>query len=183
MPARKRLKIQPEIVPKRLVGLSAEKLLTKSSWSGIRLQALAEAKDGRCTRCGAPNGSDVHEEWTYDYEQGLATLVGLAPICKNCHAVAHINQMPAGDVYVRVMQHLADVNGITLDEAHALAADAYSVWEEGVLKPRTSSGGMKPWRIEVSSKIVARYPDLAALPDRAEEKLPHAFLEWPRREA
>jgi len=162
-------RLQPELVPRRLWGISAQELL-RSAWRGrIRIQALTEAKNGRCTRCAASTGRIVHEEWEYDEEEGVATLVGLAPICEDCHAVAHVDQVPT-EHRARAVQHLADVNGITLGEAQALVDDALTGWERGIWKPHTR-GILKPWRVEIAEDLIARYPDLARLPERAAAKL------------
>lgn len=107
------LRLRPELVPRRLWGISAQELLGSAWRRRIRPQALSVAKNGRCIRCGDPDGRIVHEEWEYDDEEGVATLVGLAPICKDCHAVAHIDQLPTVD-QARAVQHLAEVNRIGL---------------------------------------------------------------------
>jgi hypothetical protein len=166
-------RLQPELVPRRFWGISAQELLGSAWRRRIRPQALSEAKDGRCTRCGAPDGRILHEEWEYDDADGVATLVGLAPVCKACHAVAHIDQVPT-DYRPDAIQHLTDVNGITLDEAQTMVDEAFTAWEERLWKPYTRPAGkaieLKPWRVKVSPAVLARHPDMARLPERAAAK-------------
>jgi hypothetical protein len=156
------LRLQPEPVPRLLVGISAQELLSSAWKHRIRPQALDETEDGRCLRCGALRSLDVHEQWEYDDAKSVATVVGLVPICKDCHAVVHIDQVPA-NYLDHVLQHLADVNGITLDEAQSLVNDANAACERRPV--------FIPWRVEVSSDVVARYPDMALLPERALAKI------------
>lgn len=155
--------LRPERVPRWLWGISAQELLSSAWKRRIRPGVLKEAKDGRCTRCGAPHSSIVHEEWEYDQLTGVATMVGLAPICTDCHAVVHVDQIPI-EYHERAVQHLATTNGITLDEARALVNDAIAAEEEGF---------PTPWSVAVSSEIVSRFPEMALLPERAVAKLPN----------
>jgi hypothetical protein len=156
------LRLQPEPVPRLLWGISAQELLGSAWKRCIRPQALDEAQDSRCLRCGALGNLDVHEQWEYDDAESVATVVGLIPICKDCHAVVHIDQVPA-NYFDRALRHLAAVNGITLGEAQALVDDAYAACERRPV--------FVPWRVEISSHVVERYPDMALLPERALAKI------------
>lgn len=168
----KELRLRPKPIPVLLRGISAERLL-RSAWRDeIRPEALTEAKNGLCTRCGSADAVDVHEEWEYDEAGSVATVVGLAPICKDCHAVIHINQPWPIEYRNRLVQHAADVNGMTLDETQALFDSAIGAWERGPV--------WKPWEVVVSPEVVARYPSMALFPERARAKFPLSE-EWRER--
>jgi hypothetical protein len=113
---------------------------------------------GRCACCnGTTKLMFVHEEWSYDDEAGIATVVGLSLICQDCNSVTHFGRLP-GEYYEAAVVHLAAVNGITRNEAEALMNAAMDVW---------GRRSRRDWRVAVSPAVVEHYADMAALPERA----------------
>jgi hypothetical protein len=148
-------------VPQPLWGISGHKLL-KSAWARrIRPQVVAEA-EGRCTCCGGKTKlMFAHEEWDYDDSSGVATVTGLTLICQDCNSVTHFGRLPS-EYDEQALQHLASVNGIKREEAETLRREAFGVWA------RRSA---REWTVEVSPEVVARYPDMGDLPERARAAL------------
>jgi hypothetical protein len=154
-------RLSPELVPQPLWGVSASRLL-KSAWTRrIRPQVVAES-DGRCTRCGGETKlMFAHEEWDYDDANAVATVVRLTLICQDCNSVTHFGRLPE-QYREQALEHLATVNGITREEAEALLRDAGRVW----MRRSTHE-----WRVEVSPEVVAQYPAMADLLERARAAL------------
>jgi hypothetical protein len=153
----KEARLSPELVPQPLWGVSGHKLL-KSAWQKhIRPQVVQEA-DGRCAYCGGTTSLVfAHEDWNYDEATGIATVVGLKLVCQDCNSVLHLGRLPR-EYAEQALQHLATVNGITREEAAALREKAMDVWT------RRSA---RAWTVEVSPAVVAQYPNMTDLPERA----------------
>ena len=154
-------RLTPELVPNPLWGVSAHKLLAPAWRRNIVPQVRAEA-GGSCTCCGGMTKlMFAHEQWDYDEDDGVATVVGLTLICQDCNSAIHFGRLPS-QYQEQAIQHLASVNGITREQATVLRDDAMVVWM------RRSA---RAWTVAVSPTVVALYRDMAALPERARAAL------------
>src|SRR5580698_155442 len=96
-----------------------------------------------------------HEKWNYDDRQSVATLVRFEIHCSNCDLVAHAGRAFKLGYGAIVISHLCAMNQCDIKHAAAILKQSMDVWIER---------SKKDWRIEVSSNLVERYPELAALP-------------------
>jgi hypothetical protein len=151
--------LEPELIPEPLWHISAARLLGRKSkaWRHIRSDALAEA-GGACAVCSEapPDGKYMvcDELWSYEEQQGVATLAGvriLCPACDHARHFARAGQLGLGGDAVRT---LAGVNGINEHGARALQAEAMKVWRR---RSRLT------WTVCVAPSVLERYPALAAL--------------------
>lgn len=149
------MKLQPELVPRPLWNLSANKLL-RSAWQGEIRPAIFEEFNGSCSHCKAETPRMyAHEQWDYGDADGVALLTGIELVCQDCNT--HIGRCPP-EHKTQALRHLADVNEISVAEAKALEREAKVEWAR-------RSG--RQWRVTVAPSLVDRFPALAALPDRA----------------
>jgi predicted HNH restriction endonuclease len=87
---RARLKLQMELVPKQLHGISLYNV-NRSGWVKLRKQTIAE-HGAFCAICGATGGRLFgHEVWQYEERKttGTATLIDIKIVCTDCHDIIH----------------------------------------------------------------------------------------------
>lgn len=152
------LKLKIDLVPEPLWGISAYRLLGKSTkWKAIRKDVLRQAKNS-CSVCRASGGRlSCHEKWRYDDGKRIATLVGFVMHCDPCDLAAHMGrsfQHGFGDMAI---DQFCRINHCTAEKAHALFADAMATW-------RKRSG--KKWTVAVAKPLLAKYPALSVLQNK-----------------
>jgi hypothetical protein len=89
-------------------------------WDEIRHEVYRRA--GRCEACGSGNGGrawQAHEFWSYAGDRQVLTHI--ACLCDECHAATHLGRtrnFSGSDQAAReALQHLANLNGLTLQQA------------------------------------------------------------------
>ena len=152
----------PEMVPGPLWGRSAFRMLgQRVAWTKkIRPDALAEANNS-CSFCRTTEGRMIcHDKWQYNDEQAIATLVGFEIHCAMCDAVTHLGRAamtgPPEEALLAALNHLCRVNECLPEVAEQIVSNALSQWK---------NRNKKKWTVKVQLALVARYPELAALPD------------------
>ena len=87
------LKLQPELVPEPLWGTSAHRLLGHTKpWATIRKAAL-QAAENSCSVCRTTQSRlSCHDQWRYEDNKGVATLVGFTILCADCHGATHMGR-------------------------------------------------------------------------------------------
>ena len=80
-----------------------------------------------------------HEVWEYDDLNGVATLVELLIVCRDCNSVLHVGmslvigskrgKSEIVDRGEQALQHLRKVNRITRKEARKLVDDAFLLFD------------------------------------------------------
>lgn len=89
--------ILPDLIPSSTWGSNLNNLLSKSSWDALRQRTMT-ARGNLCQICGERQGAiECHEIWAYslppfnapDGSIGVQRLIGLAALCKACHAMFH----------------------------------------------------------------------------------------------
>lgn len=153
------MKLAPELIPEPLWNISAARLLGRRSkaWREIRSNAL-QAADNTCSACGemTPGGKFMvcDELWSYDEQQGEATLTGVRILCPSCDHARHFARAQQLGMGPDALAALARVNGISEERARVLQAEAQAVW---VRRSRLS------WTVRVSDSFLTAYPALATL--------------------
>lgn len=157
----KQFRLIPELVPKPLWGRSAFRMLRqRATWTKqIRPDALAKSKHS-CELCGCNSERLIcHDKWQYDDRNSTATLAGFEIHCPDCDTVTHfgqaVNRGDREEVLIAVLKHLCQVNQCTTDVAHSLLVNALEKW---------TTRNKRKWKIIVADTLLARYPELAALP-------------------
>lgn len=161
-PKKKQYLLVPELVPVPLWGRSAFKMLgQRAPWiKRIRPDALAES-NGACSLCRSSEGRMIcHDKWKYDDERAIATLVGFEIHCAMCDVVTHVGRAAitgsAEVVLLDVLNHLCRINICPPDVAEQILKDALEQW---------NIRNKKKWTVKVIPALVARYPELAPLPE------------------
>jgi hypothetical protein len=150
-----RLKLQPELVPRPLWGVSAYRVLGRgAAWRAIRLDTL-EAASNRCAICRSPTAPlSCHEKWHYDDGHGRAMLEGFTILCRNCDTATHMGRAvahSAGDIALR---QICRVNNLSRHEADRLFGQAMARWRR---RSRMA------WTVAVHAQLLRAYPQLQAL--------------------
>lgn len=154
---RSALKLQPELVPRPLWNVSANKLL-RLAWQREIRPAIFDDFSGICSHCKAETPlMYAHEQWEYDDAHGVALLTGIELACQHCNTCLHIGRCPP-EHKAEALRHLAAVNEISVADAKTLEREARAEWAR-------RSG--RQWRVVVAPSLVVRFPILAGLPDRA----------------
>jgi hypothetical protein len=152
-------KLEPQLVPKPLWGISAAKKLGRRAWQQIRQGELNRA-GRRCEICGEPQDAlpggtlICHEVWEYQDRSGTATLTRLQVHCAKCDLATHAGRAKAHGYYEAALEQLSRVNGISRREAGEVFARAMAVWKER---------NKLAWGIAVEKTLLAKYPSLAIL--------------------
>jgi len=151
------VKLRPELVPRPLWNISANKLL-RSAWQREIRPAILDDFSGICAHCKAETPPMIaHEQWEYDDADGVALLAGIELACHDCNTCLHIGRCPP-EHKTEALRHLAAVNEISVADAKTLEREAKVEWAR-------RSG--RRWRVAVAPSLVDRFPILAELPDRA----------------
>lgn len=159
MHGHKKLRLQPQLVPRPLWGISARRKLGRSSWQRIRQDAL-EAAHQSCEICGeSPNAIygdplTCHEVWRYNDNLATATLVSFEIHCPKCDLVTHMGRAMARGFGDEALDQLCQVNGITRLETKRIYTDAMALWQKR---------SVKKWRVKVAKTLLRRYPQLTEL--------------------
>lgn len=161
MTTSKKVVLMPELVPAALWGRSAYRMLgQRAVWKKqIRADALAKTNNC-CSICGASAKRLVcHDEWQYDDNRGLATLVGFEIHCGECDTATYpglaLSIYPREETEKIILAQLCKVNDCTKREAKGLIKKATEVWIER---------NKKDWKLKVAPALIKKYPELAALP-------------------
>jgi hypothetical protein len=111
-------RLRIELVPAALWYGNLRKVLSEREWKRLRRWALDRAGDA-CEVCGdhAEGGKNLvcHEQWTYDDQTAVQTLVGVEIHCRDCDGATHIGHTQSHTGLLglgRALRQLADVNGV-----------------------------------------------------------------------
>lgn len=140
------MRLEIELVPKTCWWSNVRSNITPSEWEKCK-RFVKERSGDRCEICGGKGARwpvECHEIWDYTLEGPnlhIQRLVGLEALCPRCHEVKHIGRAIATGNGPRAIEHLARVNGISLEDSEEHAMEAYYVWEER---------SKHPWKLDVS---------------------------------
>ena len=133
------------LVPATMWGKNVRAVISRENWDALRWGFCATTAkpeylkirfDDRrwmpsveCRICGAEGDSlELHEQWQYDDKRLVQRLIGLLPICQNCHLSMHLgraNQLGLGD---KAQQHLSRINQWTSRQTKKHIKDAFQKW-------------------------------------------------------
>lgn len=146
-------KLRPRLVPRPLWGVSAYRLLKRSEWQQIRRAALTAAAN-TCAMCCVVRyrGMVCDEDWSY--VNGIALLREVQVVCPDCNAVIHFGRTNVAGYGQVALEHMARINGVTVEETVPLIDAAFAEWRE-----RSQIN----WTVAIAPELLERYPELAAL--------------------
>ncbi len=158
------LKLEIELIPSSAWCSNVRTQVKKSEWDILRRKCYQKAGH-KCEICGGKGEQhpvECHEIWEWrqgGVSQNHQILTGLIALCPTCHRVKHIGRVQAVEPHLfnMVMNHFAQVNGLTSDQAMHALAEAYELW-------RVRSE--KTWQLDIS--FIQRYltDDPATVPRR-----------------
>ena len=116
--------LKPEIlthpnIPKPLHGLNPRAIKGQTWWDVTR-QEVYKTTDYHCAACGVHKTQakgnkkwlEAHEYYDIDYENGIAIVKDIVPLCNYCHKFIH-----SGFLYVEVQKgHMSKNEAITILE-------------------------------------------------------------------
>ena len=139
-----------ELVPKTMWRKNVRAVISKQNWDALRWSfgatkipppftksaarelGLPEPKLQKkltCHYCEAyQDNLELHELWEYNDEQLIQRLVGLVPVCEDCHLSLHFgfaNTVNLGD---RAKQHISRINGWTDKETDKYVNYIFKRW-------------------------------------------------------
>lgn len=121
-----------ELVPSTCWYTNVRSNVSKSDWDKLRRLTYKQA-NYHCEVCqgrGTNHPVECHEIWDYDDQHHIQKLVRLIALCPACHEVKHIgfaNTRGRGEI---ALQHLAKVNGWSLDQAQVYVDQCFQIWQE-----------------------------------------------------
>jgi hypothetical protein len=149
-------KLVPELVPEPLWGVSAYRVLGKSTpWKAIRQDTLNKASN-RCQFCESEGPQlACHDKWEYDDRKCIATLIGFEIRCPLCHLATHIGRAMRIGHLREAVEHICRVNACTVKNVEKMIDAEMPLW-----KKRSK----KKWNVVVAPLLLQRYPRLQAVP-------------------
>lgn len=135
-----------ELVPASMWGKNVRAVISRENWDALRWSFGATKTKPEfmkldlprpnwqapveCSICGASKDEnlELHEQWQYDDARLIQRLIGLIPICQDCHLSMHLgraNQLGLGD---KAQQHLASVNQWTARQTDIHIKEAFEKW-------------------------------------------------------
>lgn len=106
-----------ETVPEACWRSNLRSVLPPKLWDVVRKDAYKRA-GWRCVICGKKGRLEAHEQWRYDEENALQTLVDVVALCKECHEVKHISRTSLFGREGEAMEQFMKVNGVSQMEYH-----------------------------------------------------------------
>jgi len=143
--------IVPDLIPASSWGSSLSNLLTRTSWSAVRMPVVYRKP---CQICGdAASGGrrflDCHELWSYSMPPpdagdgcvGVQRLIGIVALCQPCHEMFHIGLARVRGREPIVRERMLRIN--------RWSADEYQTWvqESGA---RALARNKRGWVLDVS---------------------------------
>ncbi|WGS54441.1 hypothetical protein LFL96_25855 [Paraburkholderia sp. D15] len=118
-----RPRIEVDMVPFSMHGINVRSRLTPSQWGKIR-KLHTELAGDKCEVCGKKGTEqrfkhdlECHEIWLH--EGKIQKLIGMQALCPLCHKIKHVGLADKSGYGEDVREHMAEVNGWTLDRVEA----------------------------------------------------------------
>jgi hypothetical protein len=119
-----------ELVPSTCWFKNVRSEVSTEDWDRLK-KMTAQAAGYRCEICGGRGPRwpvEAHEIWQYDDAGHVQKLVGLIALCPDCHSVKHIGLARAQGRGGQAIQHLARVNGWSIEDAELYIEAQFEVW-------------------------------------------------------
>ncbi len=137
------MKLTIELVPSTAWYSNVRSNVTPQEWDVLRKDCYKKA-GYKCEVCGGKGSKhpvECHEIWDYNDEGCIQTLKGLIALCPSCHEVKHIGLAQINGKFDQALEHLAKVNGITVDEAKLYVEASFEIW---------GKRSQKEWKLDIT---------------------------------
>ncbi len=121
-----------ELVPSTCWFKNVRSEVSAADWDMIK-KMTSQAAGYRCEICGGRGSKwpvEAHEIWDYNDSTHVQTLMGLIALCPDCHSVKHMGLAVARGREKQALEHLAHVNGWTVDDAQLYVEVQFEVWSQ-----------------------------------------------------
>jgi 5-methylcytosine-specific restriction endonuclease McrA len=121
-----------ELVPQTCWYSNVRSEVSTGEWDTLKRVTFEQA-NYRCEVCsgrGSKHPVECHEIWHYDDGRHIQTLTGLIALCPACHECKHMGLANIKDRGELATDHLAKVNGWTIQQAKIYVRECFQVWEE-----------------------------------------------------
>lgn len=137
------MKLTIELVPSTAWYSNVRSNVTAAEWDVLRKECYRKAGHvcEICSGRGPKHPVECHEIWKYDDDACTQTLEGLIALCPDCHEVKHIGLAGIKGRQTEAIAHLAEVNGITLEEAKLYVEASFETW---------SKRSQKDWKLDIT---------------------------------
>jgi len=130
------MKLSIELVPQTTGGVNLRLVLRPKDWNFLRKRQYKLA-NGVCEICGdrgknqgRKHDLECHEQWHYNDETHVQTLIGLIALCPHCHEVQHFGLAELRGRGNQAFKHFIEVNEFTSAEGNNLIKIAQQKWLE-----------------------------------------------------
>lgn len=152
----KERKIYLQLIPRTAWNSNLRTLLGNGYWNLISAKVRKDA-NYTCAYCGEYHpekyGTEAHEEWEWDLNNGIQKLKAIKCVCKKCHMTVHpgCNQVKGIFTDEEIRDNYAEINGITDEKEVSL--DFYAAKNYHILT------SCFDWKIEegLKDKIIEKY--------------------------
>lgn len=121
-----KLPLQINMIPSTSTMKNLRLIFKKSQWDKIRKDAYKRA-DYKCVICGGigkRHPVEAHEEWDFNANTGVQTLIEVNALCPSCHLCKHAGRAYKMGQGREVLRHLCKVNNLTWEQAQEQATQA-----------------------------------------------------------
>ena len=128
----KPIRLTVELVPETCWFTNVRSVVQPDEWQRLKQITYRKARY-RCEVCSGRGEQwpvECHERWQYDDDKHIQRLMGLIALCPVCHEVKHRGFANISGRKHSAAQHLAKVNGWTMEEALAYIQAQCEVWEQ-----------------------------------------------------
>ncbi len=121
-----------ELVPSTCWFKNVRSQVSAADWDKLK-KLTARAAGYRCEICGGRGPKwpvEAHEVWDYNDRTHMQTLTGLIALCPDCHSVKHIGLAVSRGREQPTLEHLARVNGWSVEDARLYMEVQFEVWSQ-----------------------------------------------------
>ena len=110
------VKLEFELIPDGCWKYNLRTILSKAQWDFLKAEAKKKA-NGKCAICGKETARlEAHERWSYNTNTSTQKLEDIVAVCKDCHAVIHINRTWIKGNIERAENHYMKINNCSYAE-------------------------------------------------------------------
>lgn len=96
----------------------------------IKVPSPDRANPLKCRICGVQDNSlELHEQWKFDDRRLIQHLIGLMPVCQDCHQAMHLGRADLLGLGKKARQHLAKTNKWSAKQTTKHVQEAFTKWK------------------------------------------------------
>ena len=125
-----KLKLWANLIPLPSFKANLWHIFSKKEWNTIR-SAVYRRDENKCTICKRDNIQlNAHEDWIYDYKEGLQKLNKIISLCDLCHNNIHLGYPGSVDDESRekIRQHWCKINDKNEEDFKKYIINVFVLW-------------------------------------------------------